>query len=445
MKKLLKKILGRAFSPQSFLYDTYHKTRGMTAAMLYGFPARKMIVIGITGTNGKTTTANLLGQILETTNEKIGLATTVNFWIGHKRWINETKMTTFSPFKLQSLLKEMSQAGCRYAIVETSSHAIAQHRTWGIDYDVAVFTNLTPEHLDFHPTFEHYRNTKLRLFKSLFRSRRKTNTPKIAVINFDDPVASHFAQVPADQKFFYSINKLETNDTKESPITANIIHADESSTTFDLNTPFGKTSITLHLPGRFNVSNALAAASTALGLGIPLEKIKQGLEQVKVVPGRMERIEAGQPFTVIVDYAHTPDGFEQVLSTTRSFTKGRLITVFGAAGNRDKTKRPKLGEIASRYADVLVLTEEDPANEDPNQIIEAIKSGIPARFRDDDNLFTILSRPDALRHAFKLAQPSDTVMLLAMGAQTKMAVKTGLIPYDERDFARNLLHSIVNR
>lgn len=443
MKHFIKKLLGKTFSPDSFLYETYHKARGIAAAVLAGFPARRMIVIGVTGTNGKTTTCNLLANILEETGKKVGLATTVNFWIGDKRWVNETKMTTFSPFRLQQLLRQMAAAKCRYAVIETSSHALAQHRTWGIDYDIAVFTNLTPEHLDFHRTFENYRDAKVKLFKQLFAFRRKGNTPKVAVINLDDPAAEFFTQHPADNKFFYSIDKYEAASTKESFVTANIIQASERSTAFELSTPLGNVTLDLRLPGQFNVRNALAAASAASALGLPLELIKKGLEKVTGVPGRMERIDAGQPFTVIVDYAHTPDGFEQVLSTARSFTSGKLIAVFGAAGDRDKTKRPKLGAVAGKYADIIILTEEDPASEDPLKIIEAIKTGIPAHFRESVNLFTIPMRKDAVFKAFQMSRAGDTVMLLAMGAQTKMATRKGFIPYDEREVARNLLRLTV--
>ncbi len=444
MKRVLKKILGKTFSPSSPLYHAYHKTRGVSAAFFAGFPAKKMTVIGITGTNGKTTTCNLLANILDEAGKKVGLATTVNFWVGDKRWINETKMTTFSPFRLQGLLRQMASARCQYAIVETSSHALAQHRVTGIDYDVAVFTNLTPEHLDFHPTFEDYRDAKLKLFKKLFISRRKPNIPKVAVINFDDPAAAIFAQPSTDKKYFYSIDKFEGSNITDNSVTAKIIQAGASGTDFEISTPLGNTTISLHLPGRFNVQNALAAASAALALDIPLDIIKRGLEKVVGVPGRMERINAGQSFAVIVDYAHTPDGFAQALSTAREFTTGKLITVFGAAGDRDKLKRPGLGEVAGKYSDIIILTEEDPGTEDPLKIIEAIKKGVPPRFRESVNLFTVPIRKDALTRAFQLAKPGDTVMLLAMGAQTKMAVKKGFIPYDEREVAKNLLHSIVN-
>ncbi len=444
MKKLIKKFLGKGFSPTSPLYNAYHKTRGIAAAFFAGFPARKMIIIGVTGTNGKTTTCNLLANILDEAGKKVGLATTVNFWVDGKRWINETKMTTFSPFHLQNLLRRMVNANCQYAIVETSSHALAQHRVIGIDYDVAVFTNLTPEHLDFHLTFEAYRDAKLKLFQKLYLSRRKSDVSKIAVINFDDPSFQIFDQPTTDKTYLYSINKFEGFNTVNNIVTAKMLQANSDGTTFEVATPLGNTTINLHLPGCFNIQNALAAISSALALGIPLDVIKKGLEKVTGVPGRMERINAGQPFTVIVDYAHTPDGFAQVLSTAREFTTGKLITVFGSAGDRDKFKRPALGEIAGKYSDIIILTEEDPGSENPIKIIEAIKKGTPPNFRESVNLFTVPIRKDALARAFQLAKPTDTVMLLAMGAQTKMAVKKGFISYDEREVAKNLLESTVN-
>lgn len=443
MKTLAKKLLGSAFAPTSPLYRAYHKTRGIAAAVASGFPTRHMIVIGVTGTNGKTTTCNFLANILAETGALVGLATTVNFWVGNKHWVNETKMTTFSPFKLHGLLRQMRLAHCRYAVIETSSHAIAQYRTWGIDYDVAVFTNLTPEHLDFHRTFEEYRDAKAHLFRKLYFSHRKPNTPKVAVLNFDDPASATFATSPADTKYFYSIETFTPQNTAETPVTANIIRADDRGSVFELRTPIGTVTVELHLPGRFNVSNALAAASAALALNIPLTQIKQGLEKVQGVPGRMERIDAGQNFNVIVDYAHTPDGFDKVLSTARQFTTGRLIVVFGAAGDRDATKRPLLGQVASQYADIIILTEEDPGSEDPIKIIASITAGLSEHFQKSANLLVIPQRTAAVTHAIRIAKPGDTVMLLAMGAQTVMAVRTGFIPYDERQFVQNLLKSII--
>ncbi|AKM85004.1 MAG: UDP-N-acetylmuramoylalanyl-D-glutamate--2,6-diaminopimelate ligase, UDP-N-acetylmuramoyl-L-alanyl-D-glutamate--2,6-diaminopimelate ligase [candidate division Kazan bacterium GW2011_GWA1_50_15] len=439
MKKLLKKILGRAFAPDTFLYNVYHKSRGILASTLKGFPSQQMTVIGVTGTNGKTTTCNLLAHILAVSGAKVGLATTVNFWIGDKRWVNESKMTTQSPFALQGLLRRMADAKCKYAVIETSSHALAQHRTWGIFYDVAVFTNLTQDHFDYHRSFEEYRDAKAKLFRELYASPRQPGVPKVMVLNFDDPVSTYFAQYPTDNTFYYTVEKELPAETRESSLTATTLQLDPTGSSFEMRTPAGATTVRLHLPGVFNVQNALAAASAAFALGIPLHVIKQGLESITNVPGRMERIDVGQPFTVICDYAHTPDGFEKVFSAVRTFSPKRLIAVFGATGDRDKTKRPTLGKIASDFADIIILTEEDPGSEDPTNIINQIRPGIADKFHKGDNLHIVVSRKEAVRYALGLAQPGDTVLFLALGAQTKMATKQGMVPYDERAFIKSLL------
>lgn len=433
--------MGKAFpKPGSFLYNTYHKGRGILAATTSGFPSSKMITIGVTGTNGKTATSIMLAHILEAAGEKVGLITTVSFWIGNKKWVNETKMTTDTPFKTQQLLRQMVRAQCRFAIVETSSHAIMQYRTWGIFYDVAVFTNLTQDHLDYHKTMENYRDTKAKLFKELYDSPRVPHIPKIMVLNYDDPLHSHFGQFEADQKIGFTTTQNTPNALKAIDICTKPTYS-----TFTIFSPEGSINIKLNVPGRFNIENAMAAASTAYALGFKLEKIRAGLESITKIPGRMEYIDGGQPFTVISDYAHTPDGYDKALSSIRSFTEGKLIVVFGSSGDRDKDKRPKLGKIAGQYGDILVLTEEDPASEDPTKIIKEIKIGISDKFTENTNMFTVPNRKEAVQKAFELAKPNDTVVLLSLGAQTIMVTKDGVIPYNERQYARNLLQSIINK
>ncbi|MDD5606030.1 MAG: UDP-N-acetylmuramoyl-L-alanyl-D-glutamate--2,6-diaminopimelate ligase [Patescibacteria group bacterium] len=438
IKQLGKRLLGGTFAQGTPLYEFYHKGRGVWAATSSGFPAAKMIVVGVTGTNGKTATCTMLAHILEAAGKKVGLMTTVNFWINKKKWVNESKMTTDNPFTTQSLLRRMVKAGCEYAVVETSSHALAQHRTWGIFYDVAVFTNLTQDHLDYHHTMEEYRRSKEKLFKNLASSWKKPGVAKTIVLNFDDPLHAHFAKYPAEQKLFFS---AQNHQTPPDTLHAKEIHLAATGSLFTLVSPTGSIKVQLQIPGRFNIENALAAATSAYALGFPLADIKRGLESVDLIPGRMEYIKAGQPFNVISDYAHTPDGYEKSLSSIRQFTEGRVITVFGAAGDRDKEKRPLIGRIASKYADVIVLTEEDPGSEDPGQIIEAIRAGISAeKFQESKNLFIILNRRAAVQHALSLAEKKDSVVLLALGAQTKMATPTGLVDYDEREYAKTLLH-----
>ena len=441
MKKIAKQILGPLFSPGSFLYSSYHLCRGVLAACLAGFPSEKMVVIGVTGTNGKTTTANLIAQILEQAGYKVGLSTTVNFWVGGQKTTNETKMTTDNPFALQKRLRRMAQAGTQYAVIETASHALSQHRTIGINYDVAVFTNLTWDHLDYHKTFESYRDAKLKLFRQTYLGKPKLNQPKLAVINLDDDSSKYFSAAFPGSKYFFSLEKSDGSTTKESQLSAKVISATASNTVFELSSPAGRVTIDMPLVGNFNLQNALAAASTCFALGLSVEQIQQGLSHASPIPGRLELIGEVNGAKVIVDYAHNPDGFKQVLTTLKQLTPGRLITVFGAAGERDRQKRPMLGEVASAHSDILVLTEEDPASEDPMKIIDAIRQGIGKGFIEGTNLYIVMPRSEALKKAMSLAQPGDTIVALAMGAQTVMATAQGLVNYNEREVIKNLIGS----
>lgn len=426
-----------------WLYDTYHRTQGVTAAMVTGFPSMKMRVIGITGTNGKTTTANLLAHILEASGVRVGMATTVNIWTGSKKWVNETKMTTLSPFALQGLLRQMANNKCQYAIVETTSHALAQHRTWGIFYDVAVFTNITHDHLDYHKTFENYQTAKGKLFRELAQNLRKPGMPKISVINLNDPQAAYFGQFTADQKYYFAIDKVETPPNPDVLIWANNIHEGRQHTYFTLNSPKGSIDIKLHLPGKFNVYNAVAAASTALALDINIQTIQQGIESAWQIPGRMEYVPNNKDLDIIIDYAHTPDGFTKVFEALRPIARGRIIAVFGAAGDRDKTKRPILGQIASQFADEIILTEEDPGSEDPQRIIQEILPGIDrTKFAEGSNLHIISDRKSAIQRALTYAKPNDLILLLAMGAQTVMVRGDRKIPYNEREAVQQILQSM---
>ncbi len=443
MLKQIKKLLRPVLYSMPWLYDAYHRTQGITAATVYGFPSTKMRVIGITGTNGKTTTANILAHILEASGARVGIATTVNIWTGSRKWVNETKMTTLSPFALQGLLRQMANNNCQYAIVETTSHALVQHRTWGIFYDVAVFTNITHDHLDYHKTFENYKVAKSKLFRELTDSLRKPGMPKISIVNLNDPSAPYFDQFPADQKFYFAIDKVETPEAPDSLLWANNIHEGRQHTYFTLNTPRGSIDIKLHLPGRFNVFNALAAASSAFALGIDIQTIQQGVESVWQVPGRMEYVPNNKDLDIIIDYAHTPDGFQKVFEALRPIVRGKLIAVFGATGNRDKAKRPILAQIASQFADDIVLTEEDPGSEDTQQIIKEILPGIDKhKFTEGKNLHIILDRKSAVHHALTHAKPNDLILLLAMGAQTVIVRGDKKTPYNEREVVQQILQSM---
>ncbi|MCL5795202.1 MAG: UDP-N-acetylmuramyl-tripeptide synthetase, partial [Patescibacteria group bacterium] len=301
LKIFLKKIL-----PTSFILWT-HKMRAVLAAYYYGLPAKKLKVIGVTGTNGKTTTCNLIAKILEEAGYKVGLATTINFKIGNREWTNVSKMTTVDPFVLQKLLKDMVSAGCHFAVIETTSHAISQFRNWGIKYDTAILTNITHEHLDYHKTFENYQNEKLKLFKNV----------NFAVLNKDDKSYKNFQYKIKAKQISYAIDN-------KADIFAKKILYEPSSTLFTVITPRGQVAINLFLPGKFNIYNAMAAIGVGLAQGIDLNIIKKALEKIKNIPGRMEKIETGQNFSVIIDYAHTPDAFEKIYETLKDSAHGKI-------------------------------------------------------------------------------------------------------------------------
>ncbi len=397
-----------------------HKARGRLAYFINGRPSKRLRVIGVTGTNGKTTTCHLIAKILEQAGYKVGLASTTTFKIGSKQWINDTNMTTMSPFALQGLLREMVQAGCTYAVIETSSHSIDQYRNWGVRYYAVAMTNVTHEHLDYHKSFEHYVATKAKLFKT---------NPRVAVANADDPSAEAFLHFSAGVHLTYS-------QTKRADVTARKILPDRDGTIFTLVLPDGQLTINLPLIGLFNVSNALAAAALAFGLRIPPKAIKEGLEAVKSVPGRMERVDEGQPFTVIIDYAVTPDSLEKLYSTLKPSVRGKMIAVLGSCGDRDKTKRPIMGSVAGRFNDYVIVTDEEPYSENPQEIIEQVALGVPrgkkTKIELDKDYFKILDRREGIRKALQLAGRNDMVIITGMGAQEFRVVKGKHLPWNER-------------
>ncbi len=432
-KRFLKKIL-----PQSWIHWS-HKARAVTACLLYRFPGRSIKVIGVTGTNGKTTTCHFITAILQAAGFRVGMATTINFQIGRKIWINKEKMTTVSPFILQKLLREMVDSRCDYAVIETTSHAVIQNRIWGIDYDVVAFTNLTHEHLDYHKNFDAYKEAKGKLFASLISSKRKEDTLKASIVNRDDPNFSYFSEFEADIKLSYGI--------LGGDISAQNIFYLPDRTDLIITTPKGKALIKLKLSGRFNIHNALGAAAVAISQGIDLKNIKKGLENVAGVPGRMENIDEGQNFIVLIDYAHTPDALQKIYETLISVKKGRLIHVFGACGDRDRTKRPIMGALSGRYADYVILTNEDPYFEDPQRIINELGRGVPrGRERGKEgkkegiNYFKILDRKEAIKKAFGLAKKDDIVLITGKGAEQAMICGDEKIPWDDRKLARSLLN-----
>ncbi len=393
-----------------------------------------MVVIAVTGTKGKTTTCNMIHQIFIEAGKKAGLLTTVNFKIGEQEEVNLTKQSTMGPMMLNRKIREMADARCEVLVLEVTSHALIQDRIWGINVDTAVLTNIAQDHLDYHRTMEDYIKAKGKLFALLNLSPRKPGMSKISVLNMDDENVSYFQKFPVDQIFEYGILKgTYVGRNLES-------HAD--ATQFLYRVPNGEIPVHLQIPGRMNVYNALAAATVATAHRVGLPTIQAALEKMKPVQGRLEIIREGQPFTVVVDYAHTEDSLDQVLAMFRELTTGQLILVFGATGDRDTTKRPKMGAVAHRYADVIILTDDDPYTESPQKIAAMVKEGIPRE--EGMGFWQVLDRKEAIRLGLELAKPGDTVVIAGKGAEEFQVVGRHHIPHDDRKVVREILGRAVD-
>lgn len=402
MRTLIKKLVPRALFQKIAPFG--HWCEAVLYNAVNGFPARGLKVIGVTGTNGKTTTAFLIHRMLHEAGYKTGLMTTVAHGVGADIKPQVEHTTTVPVPVLMKRLKAMRAQGIEWLVLETTSHALAQHRVWGVPYTIAVLTNITHEHLDYHGTFERYVQAKRRMFVLTNRNKKGLKT---GVINADDPSAELFATA-VDHPILYGTEKgdVRATDIKLSPksVSYTAVHG-------------GKTyNITCHLPGGFNVYNSLAAVAAGEAVGLTPKQIEQGIAALKEVEGRMSRIDEGQDFDVIVDYAHTPDSYEQLLGDIKPVVKGRLIVVFGSAGRRDEAKRPIQGRIAASYADEVVLTEEDDRDIDGQEILEQIAAGAEkAGKAKDKNLFLVHDRREAIRFAVARAKKGDTVLLLGKG------------------------------
>lgn len=401
-----------------------HGIEAGMAAAVNGWPARRLRVIGVTGTNGKTTTSVLIASVLEAAGFRVGLSTTAVFQVGVEKFDNELNATVSDPWRLQKLLKRMADAKVDWVVLEVTSHALAQNRVLGTKFEAVVMTNISQDHLDYHSTMERYVAAKARLF---------AGRPKLMVLNADDSYFGTFDTNSAGAKLNYGLS--ERADVK-----AIKIQSSEAGSSFVVATPLGQEKIELKLPGKFNIYNALAAVAVGVGLKLHLDQIARGLAAVDSVPGRMEKIEMGQPFGVIVDYAHSPDALEKLYGALKGVTKGRLIAVFGATGDRDRSKRPIMGKIAGELADVVVLTDEEPYGEEPATIIAEVRGGVEqtAKILDQD-FFVVEDRRVAMAKAFELARPGDVVAITGMGHQKYRLEKGKKLPWDDRAVARELL------
>lgn len=429
------KAIVRKFIPRQFL-GIYHLILAYAAAIFYGFPSRKMLVIGITGTKGKSTTGYILAKILEDAGFRVGLTGTAIFKIAGREWLNATKMTMLGRFALQRMLRDMVRAGCTYAIVETSSEGIAQYRHIGIDYDVAVFTNLTPEHIESHGGFPNYKKAKGKLFAALNGSARKYsgNGKKIIVANLDDEHAQYFLSFSADEKWGYGTELKAISYKLKAILAAKDINLGPDGSSFKVD----GAEVNLKLIGKGNVYNALAALTVAASQGISISASAAAISKVSGVPGRMEFIDEGQPFKVIVDYAHENESTRGLYETVRIIPHKRIIHVFGSTGGgRDVSRRRTLGELAGEFADIIIVTNDDPYDDDPEEIAAMVAAGARAAGkRDGENLFIILDRREAIKTAVKTAATNDLVLITGKGCEQVLMVASGPTPWDDRKIVR---------
>lgn len=407
------------------------------AASFHGHPARRMRVIGVTGTDGKTTTVNLIHSILAAAGYKSSLVSSVNAIIGEKYYDTGLHTTTPDALEIQHYLAEMVAAGTEYAVLESTSHGLAQGRVAACEYDVAVVTNITHEHLDYHGTYESYREAKATLFRYLYASFRKPQTPKVAILNADDSSFDYLRPIPADFHISYGLEG-------QADVWAEDITYSPALTAFTAHTPQGDFRVRTSLAGCFNVYNILAAIAVALSQNISFEAMQRGIESLKGVIGRMERIDLGQDFTVIVDFAHTPNSLRQALKTLREMAEREIIVVFGCAGLRDVGKRPMMGEIAARLADRVVITAEDPRTESLEEIMAQIAQGCRrAGAKEGENFWRIGDRKEAIEFALNLARPGDLVIVTGKGHEKSMCFGEVEYPWSEHEAVKEVLEKLL--
>ena len=409
------------------------------AARWYGNPGREMTVVGVTGTDGKTTTVNLIQAIVDAAGRKTGMVSTVNALIGDRYQDTGLHVTTPEALVVQDLLAQMAGAGTEVAILEATSHGLAQHRVTGAEFDVAVVTNVTHEHLDYHGSWEQYLADKARLFRALSTSWRKPGVPKVSVLNADDASYPHLRAIPADLQVSYALDA-------EADVMAVDIRIADGGATFTVRAPQGPFEVRTPLIERYNAYNILAAVSAGLALGVPVDAIQRGVAAFKGVVGRMERIDEGGDFAAIVDFAHTPNSLQRVLETLRVQTSGRVIVVFGCAGLRDVYKREMMGRVAGQLADLTVITAEDPRTEDLDAIIDQIARGCEeAGAQEGRDYIRVPDRAEAIARAVTLAQPGDTVVAAGKGHERSMCFGTTEYPWSDHQAMRAALLERLGR
>lgn len=407
---------------------------GFLAAAYQGFPSRSLVVIGVTGTDGKTTTTNLAFNILRAAGLKAGMISTVNAVVGDEKLDTGLHTTTPSAPEIQAYLRRMVNAGLTHCVLETTSHGLAQGRVNGVDYDVAVITNVTHEHLDFHGSFEAYREAKSRLFRDLTTSYRKAGQRKVAVLNLDDANAAYFMGIPADQQVTYSTERHDAD------FSAMAWMSTPQGTTVRINMAGVSLLAESHLIGQFNIQNMLAAAAAGYAVGCEPQAIIDGIQATPPVSGRMELIDEGQAFIAIVDFAHTPNALRRALETVRQLTNERVIAVFGSAGLRDREKRRLMAEVSAELADITILTAEDPRTEPLEGILNVMAQAAVANGAVlGKTLFCLPDRGEAISYACTIARRDDVVIACGKGHEQSMCFGTIEYPWDDRAAMRAAL------
>ncbi|MFC1678183.1 Mur ligase family protein [Patescibacteria group bacterium] len=458
---LLKKIIPKSIFKT--LQPVYHFFMSWFSTVVFRWPSNDLIVIGVTGTTGKTTSVYLIAKMLEQSGIKTGFTSTAMFNDGQKEWLNDKKMTMVGRFFTQRILRRMVKNDCRVAIVETTSEGIIQFRHKFINYDILVFTGIYPEHIDRHGSFDNYKNAKGRLFAHLKSCKDKycnddykiikshTGFKKIGLnkikkticANGDDKEANYFLDFWADKKIVYTRTKKEIAQ-KYEVINYSDIRLDSGGTSFRA----GENKINLQLLGEFNVANAMNAVSVGMALDLTIENIKYGLENIKGVAGRLEKINEGQNFTIIVDYAFEPGAVAKLYEAINLIPHNRIIHVLGSAGGgRDIARRPKLGALAGQNADIVIVTNEDPYDDDPEIIIDQVSLGAEnAGKKLDENLFKISERREAIKKALELSQEKDLVIITGKGSEQAICIANGeKIPWDDRAIIRGLLSELIEK
>lgn len=457
IKRIIPKKLFKKAQP------AYHFLLNWLAALVYRYPSNKLVVIGVTGTTGKTTTAYLILKVLENAGFKVGLTSTAIFNNGKKEWLNDKKMTMVGRFFTQKIMKQMVDNGCQYAIIETTSEGVVQYRHLFINYDILVFTGLYPEHIESHGSFEKYKMAKGKLFEHLSKCGSKfinesgivVNTEKgikkldlnrvkkTIIVNGDDEYADFFLSFKAEKKFVYSEDKNKLEKYKSDIMFLH--YSDVKSNEKGLSFKACEMEFQTNLLGRFNIYNAMNAFCVASVLGIGTDRIRNGLESITGVVGRLEKIDEGQDFVVIVDYAFEPNAVKKLYETIETIPgeqTRKILHVLGATGGgRDIARRPILGKIAGENADYVIVTNEDPYDDDPEIIIDQVALGAEqSGKRKNENLFMILDRREAIAKALSLAKKGDVVLITGKGSEQAICVANGeKIPWDDRRITRELL------